>query len=198
MSPDEVQMVKGVNQLVLDDATRQRLGVMATDFKKLWNDPCTSAQQVKTPTNTVKLVDNLLDHHIYSEIADILNQQGLRPGGSDRPGRSSTRFTAQRIIYLVHQYALRPRYDRLRDRGMLTAAETAARLHIHGATVIRWAAYGLITKHAYNAHAYLYEVPESNLPAKHSSHRGPLADRVAALKTARESKPSDPIEGGAV
>jgi DNA invertase Pin-like site-specific DNA recombinase len=234
------------DQLALDDATRQRLVVMTTDFKKLWNDPCTanrerkrllayiiedatliklptegitkihvrfkggktetlttlnpksSAQQVKTPTTTVKLVDKLLDHHIYSEIADILNQQGLRPGGSARPGCSSTRFTALRITYLVHRYALRSRYDRLRDRGMLTAAQAAARLHIHEATVIRWAEYGLITRHAYNAHAYLYEVPDSNLPAKHSSRWHPLVERAAALKTTNESKPSDPIEGGAV
>ena len=134
----------------------------------------------------------------FFEIADILNQQGLRPGGSARPGRSGTRFTALRITYLVHRYALRSRYDRLRDRGMLTAAEAAARLHIHEATVIRWAEYGLITRHAYNAHAYLYEVPDSNLPAKHSSRWHPLVERAAALKTTKGSKPSDPIEGGAV
>src|SRR5215470_10530136 len=156
------------DQLVVDDTIRQRLVVMTTDFKKLWNDPCTanrerkrllayiiedatliklpmegitnihvrfkggktetlttlnpksSAQQIKTPTTIVELVNKLLDDHIYSEIADILNQQGLRPGGSARPGRSSTRFTALRVAYLVHRYALRSRYERLRDRGMLT------------------------------------------------------------------------------
>ncbi len=54
----------------------------------------------------IKLVDKLLDNHIYSEIADILNQQGLRPGGSARPGRGSTTFTALRVAYLVHQYSL--------------------------------------------------------------------------------------------
>jgi hypothetical protein len=234
------------DQLVVDDTIRQRLVVMTTDFKKLWNDPCTanrerkrllayiiedatliklpmegitnihvrfkggktetlttlnpksSAQQIKTPTTIVELVNKLLDDHIYSEIADILNQQGLRPGGSARPGRSGTRFTTRRVVYLVHTYALRSRYDRLRDRGMLTVAEAAARLHIHEATVIRWAEYGLITRHAYNAHAYLYEVPDSNLPAKHSSRWHRLVERAAALKTTKESKPSDLIEGGAV
>jgi hypothetical protein len=234
------------DQLVVDDTIRQRLVVMTTDFKKLWNDPCTanrerkrllayiiedatliklpregitnihvrfkggktetlttlnpksSAQQIKTPTTIVELVNKLLDDHIYSEIADILNQQGLRPGGSARPGRSSTSFTALRVAYLVHRYALRSRYERLRDRGMLTAAEAAARLCIHEATVIRWAEYGLITRHAYNAHAYLYEMPDSNQPAKHSSRWDPLVDRAAALKIAKESKSSDPIEGGVV
>jgi hypothetical protein len=121
-----------------------------------------------------------------------------RSAQSSSPTTSDSAAKPPRITYLVHRYALRSRYDRLRDRGMLTAAEAAARLHIHEATVIRWAEYGLITRHAHNAHAYLYEVPESNLPAKHSSRWDPLADRVAALKTARESKLSDPIEGGVV
>jgi DNA invertase Pin-like site-specific DNA recombinase len=161
-------------------------------------NPKSSAQQIKTPPTIVELVNKLLDDHIYSEIADILNQQGLRPGGSARPGRSSTRFTALRVAYLVHRYALRSRYERLRDRGMLTAAEAAARLCIHEATVIRWAEYGLITRHAYNAHAYLYEMLDSNQPAKHSSRWDPLVDRAAALKIAKESKSSDPIEGGVV
>ncbi len=231
------------DQLVVDDTIRQRLVVMTTDFKKLWNDPATpnrerkrllayiiedatliklpmegitkihvrfkggktetltrlnpksSAQQIKTPTTIVEFVNKLLEGHIYSEIADILNQRGLRPGGSARPGCNSARFTALRVAYLTHRYALRSRYDRLRKRGMLTAADAAARLCIHEATVIRWAEYGLITRHAYNAHAYLYEMQDSNQPAKHSSRWDPLVDRAAALKIAKESKSLDPIEG---
>ena len=133
------------DQLVIDDAIRQRLVMMTTDFMKLWNDPNTpnrerkrllayliedvtliklpmegitkihvrfkggkietltapnpklSGQQVKTLPMIVEFVDKLLDNHIYSEIAKILNQRGLRPGGSARPGRSSSRFTALRV-----------------------------------------------------------------------------------------------------
>jgi len=234
------------DQLVLDDAIRQRLLVMTTDFKKLWNDPATpnrerkrllahiiedatliklpaegitkvhlrfkggktetlttlnpksSAQQVKTAPKIVQLVDKLLDNHIYSEIADILTQQGFRPGGSARRGRSSATFTALRVAYLVHQYALRSRYDRLRDRDMLTAAEAAARLGIHEATVVHWAEYGIIIRHAYNAHAYLYKLPDSSPPAKHCSRWDRLSDRAVAIKRGKESKPSDQIEGGVV
>ena len=234
------------DQLVLDDAIRQRLLVMTTDFKKLWNDPATpnrerkrllahiiedatliklpaegitkvhlrfkggktetlttlnpksSAQQVKTAPKIVQLVDKLLDNHIYSEIADILTQQGFRPGGSARRGRSSATFTALRVAYLVHQYALRSRYDRLRDRDMLTAAEAAARLGIHEATVVHWAEYGIIIRHAYNAHAYLYKLPDSSPPAKHCSRWDRLSDRAVAIKRGKESKPSDQSEGGVV
>lgn len=45
-------------------------------------NPKSSAQQVKTTPNIAELVDKLLDTRIYSEIADILNQQRLHPGGS--------------------------------------------------------------------------------------------------------------------
>ena len=227
---EERERARQQDQLLLDDAIRQRLITMTTDFNKLWNDPTipnrerkrllayiiedatliklqvegitrihvrfkggktetltvpnpkSSAQQVKTPPLIIQLVDKLLDNHIYSDIADILNKQGLRPGGSARPGRSKASFTALRVKYIVHQYALRSRYDRLRGRGMLTIAEAATRLGIHEATVVPWAEYGIIARHAYNAHAYLYELPEANLPAKHSSRWDRVSDRAAAFK----------------
>ena len=229
---EERERGRQLDQLVLDDTIRQRLMVMTTDFKKLWDDPSmpnrerkrllayiiedatliklpmegitkihvrfkggkietlttlnpkSSAQQVRTAPTVVELVDKLLDQYIYSEIADILNKQGLRPGGSARPGRGNGTFTALRVAYLVHQYTLRSRYDRLRDRGMLTAAETAARLGIHEATVVHWSEYGIITRHAYNAHAYLYELPDST-PAKHCSRWDRLSDRAVAFRSGK-------------
>ena len=101
--------------------------------------PKSSAQQIKTQPGIVELVDKLLDDHIYSEIAELLNQQGYRPGEAARRGRHGARFTAKRVAYLVHHYKLRSRYSRLRDRGMLTRPEAAARLKIHEHTVARWA-----------------------------------------------------------
>jgi DNA invertase Pin-like site-specific DNA recombinase len=221
------------DQVLLDDAIRQRLVTMTTDFKKIWNDPATPnrerkrllayiiedvtliklpeegvtrvhvrfkagktetltvrnptplTQLLKTEPAIVQLVDKLLDDHIYDEIAAILNEQGFRPGGSARPGRSNTSFTAHRVAYLVREYALRSRYDRLRDRGFLTHAEAAARLGVHEWTVEDWAKRGLIKRHAYNGHWYLYELPESNLPIKRRWHtlsipaKNPEAGKVA-------------------
>jgi DNA invertase Pin-like site-specific DNA recombinase len=243
---EEREHARQQEQIILDDAIRQRLLMMTTDFKKLWNDPATanrerkrllaniiedatlikvpadgitkvhvrfkggktetlttlnpksSAQQVKTAPMIVQLVDSLLDNHVYSDIADVLNQQGLRPGGSARRDRSNTCFTALRVSYLVHRYALRSRYDRLRDRGLLTAAEAANRLGVHQATVVHWAEHGIITRHACNAHAYLYELPDSNPPVKHCSRWDRLSDRAATVKRAEESKPSAPTERGVV
>lgn len=234
------------DQLVLDDAVRERLVAMTTDFKKLWTEPGTanrerkrllayiiedatliklpaertttihirfkggktetlttlnpksSAEQVKTQPKVVELVDKLLDDHIYSEIAGLLTEQGLRPGGSARRGRGDACFTALRVAYLVHRYGLRSRYDRLRDRGMLTKAEAAARLGIHAATLISWAEHGIVARHAYDGHAYLYETPGPNPPVKQCSRWNRLVDRAAAINTAKPSRPSHQVEGGAV
>jgi DNA invertase Pin-like site-specific DNA recombinase len=148
------------------------------------SNPKSSAQQVKTQPRIVELVDQLLDDHIYSEIADLLNEQGLRPGGSARRNKGNARFTVLRVAYLVHRYGLRSRYDRLRDRGLLTKKEAAARFGIHEATLIRWAEHGIVTRHAYNAHAYLYEPPGPNPPAKQCSRWNQLVGRAAAVKNA--------------
>lgn len=144
--------------------------------------PKPSALQVKTQPGIVELIDRLLDDHIYSEIAQLLNQQDCRPGEAARRGRHNARFTALRVAYVVHHYKLRPRYDRLRERGMLTTQEAAARLNIHEQTVIRWAKHGLITSHPYNGHYCLYELPTSDLPQKQCSRWNRLVDRVAAKR----------------
>lgn len=147
-------------------------------------NPKSSAQQIKTRPEVVELVDALLDDHTYPEIADILNDRGLRPGGSARRGQAGARFTALRVAYLAHEYELRSRYDRLRAQGMLTKPEIAARLGICESTLLRWVEHGLVVRHAYNAHAYLYEAPGPTPPIKHSSRWDRLADRAAGVQRA--------------
>jgi DNA invertase Pin-like site-specific DNA recombinase len=224
------------DQVVLDDAIRQRLVAMTTDFRKLWDDPNTpnrerkrllayiiedatlikvpaegitkihirfkggstetltarnpktSAQQIKTPPEIVDLIDQLLDHHVYSEIAAILNERGFRPGASARPGRGASRFTTKHVAYLMHTYGLRPRYDRLRQRGMLNKREMADRLGVHEQTVDRWAKCGLIGAHFYNDHGWqLYEFLGPNMPVKHCSRWDRLVDRAAGLQVGSQS-----------
>jgi DNA invertase Pin-like site-specific DNA recombinase len=151
---------------------------------------------LKTQSKLVQLVDQLLDDHVYSAIADILNERRLRPAGSARCGQETSRFTAKHVQYLVHAYGLRSRYQRLRERGMLTSTEMADRLGIHTLTLLRWAQHGLIVRHAYNDHPFfLYEDPGPNRPTKHCSRWDRVADRTAA---ARSSKHLSLTEGGAV
>lgn len=150
-------------------------------------NPKSSAQQVKTPPQLIALVDKLLDEHTYPEIAERLNEQGFRPGGLVRLGRADPRFTALRVSYVAKTYGLRPRYDRLRDRGLLTKQEAAARLRIHEHTLVRWAKSGIVIRHAYEAASYLYEIPGKKLPVKHWSRWDRLLDRAAALKKTKRA-----------
>jgi hypothetical protein len=158
-------------------------------------NPKSSAQQVKTRPEVLKFIDELLDSHTCSEIANILNNQGIRPGGCVRPGKADIQFTALRVSYLAQDNGLRSRRDRLRDRGMLTRPEAAARLGIHEATLVSWVRHGLVTRHAYNDYASLYEVPDSSPPAKHCSRWDRLADRAARMQAAQDSRPSHPNKG---
>jgi len=71
----------------------------------------------------------------------------------------------------------------------LTKKEMASRLGIHEHTVVPWAKYGIITRHAYNGHAYLYEDPGANPPTKHCSRWDRLEDRAILIpETADESQ----------
>jgi hypothetical protein len=88
--------------------------------------------------------------------------------------------------------------DEARERGLLTREEAALRLGICESTLIRWVEHGLLVRYAYNAHAYLYEVPGSNPPTKHSSRWDRLSDRATATRQAQESKCSYPTTGDAV
>lgn len=143
-------------------------------------NPKASWEKVKTPSEIVELVDRLLDHHVYDEIANVLNARGLRPGGAAWPGRGGSRFTARRVQYIVHTYGLRPRLDRLHARGLLSKKALAARLGIHDSTLTSWVKHGIIKAHAYNGHAWLYEEPATH-PAKHCSRWDRLRDRAATL-----------------
>ena len=150
-------------------------------------NPKASWQKVKTAPEIVELVDQLLDEHVYEEIAGILDARGLRPGGTAWPGRGGGRFTAKRVQYIVHTYGLRPRGDRLRARGLLTKQELARRLGIHQSTLTSWVRHGIIKAYAYNGHAWLYEEPVTR-PEKHCSRWDTLSDRAARASSKSASQ----------
>ena len=212
---------------VIDEAIRERLITMTTDFSRIWSDPCTpnrerkrmlayviedvtlvklpherkttihvrfrgghtatlstsnpkpSYEIIRTSAEVVELVDQLLDHHIYKEIAELLNARGFRPGGAARSGCESAKFTDKRVKYIVHAHGLRRRYDRLRARGMLTTQELAAKLGVHRHTLLRWAERGIVRAHASDGYRCLYEDPGSKLPRKRCSREDTLPDRAA-------------------
>ena len=238
---DERERARREDAITIDDAIRDRLVAMTTDFRRLWSDPSTpsrerkrmlaylvedvtlvklpadgttkihvrfrggqtttlttvnpkaSCEMVKTPAEIITLVDRLLDDRVYEEIAEILNARGLHPGGAAWPGRGGARFTVARVKYIVHTYRLRSRFDRLRDRGLLTKEELAGRLGIHASTLTSWVKHGIIKAHAYNGHAWLYEEPATP-PAKHSSRWDRLSDRAAEIRASRSQDQGPRLE----
>ena len=60
----------------------------------------------------------MLDDHTYPEIAALLNEKGFRTG-------EGKYFDPVTLKQLKHVYNLKSRYDRMRERGFITAQEIA-------------------------------------------------------------------------
>ncbi|MDQ1012173.1 hypothetical protein QFZ82_006658 [Streptomyces sp. V4I23] len=72
----------------------------------------------QTPKPVVAAIDTLLEDHTDAEIADILNQRGLTSG-------KGLPFHRLLVRDIRQDYQLTSRFDRLRDRGLLTAYQLA-------------------------------------------------------------------------
>ena len=108
----------------------------------------------RTSDEVVAEVDRLLNDHTDGEIAKILNERGYRSGYGHA-------FNAMLVKVVRDNYALKSRYDRLRDRGLVTVHDAAARLAVTTDTVHRWRKAGLLRGHAYNDRPdYLIEIPD--------------------------------------
>lgn len=114
----------------------------------------------QTSSQVVAEIDALLEEHTEGQIARILNERGHLSGES-KP------FHAIMVHRLRRDYGLRPRYDRLRDAGMLTLCEIADQLGITTRTVKLWRDHGLLWAHAYNdKNECLYDPPGDCPPVK--------------------------------
>jgi DNA invertase Pin-like site-specific DNA recombinase len=114
----------------------------------------------KTKSNIVEEIDHLLDQHTEDEIADILNERGLRSGC----GRPFDRLT---VRHVRETYGLKDRFTRLRSAGMLTGEEIASQLGIATGTLKVWRQHGLLRAFRYNClNEYLYEPLGANPPIK--------------------------------
>ena len=145
------------------------------------DNPKSGAEKIKTPAETVQLVDELLNDYTYVEVAERLNELGKKPGSSSLRGNENMIFEARHVAYIKNAYKLQSRYDRLRERGLLSAKELAEKLKIHPHTLKTWGKHGLLKRHAYNNHAYLYEIPGLELPPKKHSRWDTVANRVAIM-----------------
>jgi len=112
-----------------------------------------------TPSETIAAIDELLDEHTDAEVVEILNERGFRSGRGNP-------FTKSTVSQLRRNYRLKSRYERLRDRGLWTAAEVAEQAGVSPQTVRRWHKDGLLHGTAYNTKPqYLYDV-EKGIPTR--------------------------------
>ena len=153
---------KRMARLLLEDVTLTRgkeiaLGVRlrggATRELTLKPEP-PACEQTRTPAALIAEIDELLDSHTDGAVARLLREHGRRPpkGGT---------FTAQRVQRVRRTYKLRPRFERLRERGLLTLTEMAQRLRVTTGTVKAWRDKGRLTAHLFNDRGEcLYEWPD--------------------------------------
>jgi DNA invertase Pin-like site-specific DNA recombinase len=113
-----------------------------------------------TPAAVVNEIDRLLDLHTEQEIAGILNERGVRSGD----GKT---FNSRAVARVRSKYQLKSRYDRLREKGMLTLEEMSARLKLTSVWVRAWRDNGLLRAYPVSdRNLFLYEDPGPNPPRK--------------------------------
>ena len=105
--------------------------------------PLSAVELRKVDPSVVAEVDRLLDDHTDTEIVDILNSRGLRPGVAER-------FSLKIVYTLRRAYRLEDRFTRLRRQGLLTLEEVSQLLDADPDTVKIWARTGHIASQVYN------------------------------------------------
>ena len=166
---DDVTVIKTADGLTAH--VRFRGGATTT----LTLPPALNAWQLReTSAEVVSLIDQWLETHTDGAIAPMLNARGY-VSGKGQP------FHRRIVLKIRRSHRLRSRYERLRDRGLLTRDEIATRLHISVDTVKIWGRHGLLRRHPCNdKHEYLYEPPGPTAPIKMQGRR--LSDRRPDLR----------------
>ena len=145
-----------IEDVTLTKATRS-LGVRlrgGATRQIAWTPDPLGCEMFKTSGEAVAEIDRLLNDHTDGEVAKILNERGYRSG-------YGLAFTAKLVGVVRDRYALKSRYQRLRDRGLLRSDEIAGQLGVAASTVHRWCKAGLLRGHVYCDAGYrLFEIPD--------------------------------------
>ncbi len=159
---------KRMVRLLLEDVTLIRQGqiIVHVQFKGgathtlTLPRPLTAWELKMTPAQVVAEIDQLMDDRTDKEIVGILNGRGTL-SGEGKP------FTSRIIARLRRDYQLKPRYDRLREKGFLTIEEISERLSVPPLRVRIWRSHGLLKAYPANdKDAWLYEDPGPDPPRR--------------------------------
>ncbi|HWS95674.1 MAG TPA: recombinase family protein, partial [Candidatus Methylomirabilis sp.] len=88
-------------------------------------------------------VDRLLEHHTYSKVVALMNERGHRTAEGHM-------FDSKNLSQLCCRRGLKSRYQRLRDKGLLTITEIAQKLGVQKLTIHKWHHAGLLRGHVYD------------------------------------------------
>ncbi|MDQ2694915.1 MAG: recombinase family protein [Pseudomonadota bacterium] len=147
-------------------------------------------QRHQTDPALIAQIDCLLEDYTEAQVAERLNAQGHRCGMGGA-------FHVRSVARLRKAYSLKSRYQRLRERGLLTQQEIAERLGVHPVTVQHWRHQGRLVAYAYSDKPeYLYENPGECPPLKYQwqrrrQHLG-SASATASASSAPEASLSVP------
>jgi hypothetical protein len=131
-----------------------------------------------TDAEVVKEIDRLIDTYTDGEIADVLNERGVRTV-------VATPWTAARIGRLRAIYHLTDRRARLLGQGLLNPQDVAARYGVALSTVHLWRRRGLLRAHPVDDRGnYLYELPPEDLPVKYAHKREYQVEPVTSSQDA--------------
>ena len=152
---------KRMARLLIEDVTitkaTRSLGVRlrgGATRQLTWTPDPLGREMHKTSEEVVAEIDRLLDDHTDGEVAKILNERGYRSG-------YGYAFTSKLVRVVRERYALKSRYRRLRDRGLLRSDEIAGQLGVAGSTIHKWRKAGLLRGHVYCDAGYcLFEIPD--------------------------------------
>jgi hypothetical protein len=135
--------------------------------------PKRSWELTQTNPEILAAIDKLLDEHTETEIAQLLNQQGLRSG-------RGLAFTPIMVYRLVREHHMATRDVRLRARGLLTTREMGQLIDSAPSQVNYWRCQGLLKGARLNEkNEYCYERPSPEI--------------VQQIKQRRRMLPAPPV-----
>jgi hypothetical protein len=115
--------------------------------------PLSYCESHKQNPAMVAELDRILADYNYADVARILNEKGFKTG-------DGLPLTSPAVGYIRTAYRLKSRFDRLRERGMLTMFEMARRCGVSTNTIGHWRQKGVIRAHAINdRNQFLFEDP---------------------------------------
>ena len=120
--------------------------------------PLTAQQLRVTHDDVRRQIDTLLDEYTDAQVANVLNERGLRTGAGDT-------FDPASVHWVRFSHKLKSLTQRLLDAGWLTGKQIASKLGVKRTTLGRWRRTGRIKARICNDRGEWLYWPPDELPA---------------------------------